>query len=509
MLVSDIQKHSLWKGKKMLFLTVAFLVTVNLTLERHAGVSAHGHSHDEPEVNPSFKYSRAANAQEDEIMEDEIVDLPPRKGPPPKVKQQGHNHGGHGHSHGGHSNEGRSQGGHGHSHGPPQQEPTSEEREKHRQRLHKEWDDDEDIEIERNVWLQAISATLLISAAPFFILFFIPLDNSQEKRWIMKITLSFASGGLLGDAFLHLIPHAMMAANPVGESGHGHSHGHSHGEGEEHAPHDMSVGLGVLAGILAFLAVEKFVRILNAGSGGHGHSHAGIDVPKAVEKKSGKDKKQATTHSSKDKKKEKDLKSKCSDESDKSDDKEETVDKTPSKSDTKKDSGNEKDKVVEKKISESVVEENGEVKVAGYLNLVADAFHNFTDGLAIGASFAAGKNVGMVTTFTILFHEIPHEIGDYAILIQSGVPPMKAILLQSLTAIGALAGCIVALLAQGGDFGFAGIILPFTAGGFIYIATVSVIPELLEGASSFRQSVMEIIALISGVVMMVIIAQYE
>ena len=61
----------------------------------------------------------------------------------------------------------------------------------------------------------------------------------------------------------------------------------------------------------------------------------------------------------------------------------------------------------------------------------------------------------------------------------------------------------------GGDFGSAGIILPFTAGGFIYIATVSVIPELLEGASSFRQSIMEIIALISGVVMMVIIAQYE
>ena len=51
--------------------------------------------------------------------------------------------------------------------------------------------------------------------------------------------------------------------------------------------------------------------------------------------------------------------------------------------------------------------------------------------------------------------------------------------------------------------------MPFTAGGFIYIATVSVIPELLEGATSFRQSVMEIMAIIMGVVVMVIIAQYE
>ena len=58
--------------------------------------------------------------------------------------------------------------------------------------------------------------------------------------------------------------------------------------------------------------------------------------------------------------------------------------------------------------------------MSGYLNLFADAFHNFTDGLAIGASFLAGKNIGLMTTVTILFHEIPHEIGDYAILIQSG-----------------------------------------------------------------------------------------
>ena len=57
------------------------------------------------------------------------------------------------------------------------------------------------------------------------------------------------------------------------------------------------------------------------------------------------------------------------------------------------------------RVSPPLVEE-GEIKVAGYLNLIADSFHNFTDGLAIGASFAAGQNVGMVTTFTILFHEV-------------------------------------------------------------------------------------------------------
>lgn len=66
-----------------------------------------------------------------------------------------------------------------------------------------------------------------------------------------------------------------------------------------------------------------------------------------------------------------------------------------------------------------------DIKVAGYLNLVADFSHNFTDGLAIGASFLVGRNVGIITTITIFLHEIPHEIGDFAILVQSGCTKRK------------------------------------------------------------------------------------
>ena len=69
----------------------------------------------------------------------------------------------------------------------------------------------------------------------------------------------------------------------------------------------------------------------------------------------------------------------------------------------------------------------GEINVAGYLNLAADFSHNFTDGLAIGASFLAGQNIGIITTLTILFHEVPHEIGDFAVLIQSGCSKKKVI----------------------------------------------------------------------------------
>lgn len=65
--------------------------------------------------------------------------------------------------------------------------------------------------------------------------------------------------------------------------------------------------------------------------------------------------------------------------------------------------------------------------MSGYLNLAADFTHNFTDGLAIGASFLVGPAVGFVTTLTILLHEVPHEIGDFAILVQSGCTKRKVV----------------------------------------------------------------------------------
>lgn len=84
----------------------------------------------------------------------------------------------------------------------------------------------------------------------------------------------------------------------------------------------------------------------------------------------------------------------------------------------------------------------------------------------------------------------------------------QAILLQLLTAVGALTGTACSLFAEGIDERISNLILPFTAGGFIYIATVSVIPELLED-TKFWQSVKEVLALLVGVLMMVVIAQYE
>ncbi|CAB3381320.1 Hypothetical predicted protein [Cloeon dipterum] len=432
-----LERNSASRGNRWMYRIVVAVAIVLLVLL--SARPCDGHDHLEP---PSFRYSKEANI---------------------KQEHHGHSHGAgghHGHSHG-------AGGHHGHSHGDAGHHEHEQEHDHGHSHGHHAEEKEQGTRPPRDaqVWLEAIGATVLISAAPFFILFLVPLDNSKEREPLLKVLLAFASGGLLGDAFLHLIPHALMAQSETeGVASHSHSHSHSHGgEGESDIHgHDMSVGLWVLFGIITFLMVEKLVRLLKDDDD-HGHSHG----PKRPEKK------------------EKD----SDDESEKKD-----------SADKKKKKAGKKEKKEDKPADD--------IKVAGYLNLAADFTHNFTDGLAIGASFLAGRSIGAVTTATILLHEVPHEIGDFAILIQSGCSRKKAIFLQLSTAVGALTGTLVSLLADGIGGAATNWILPFTAGGFIYIATVSVIPELLVN-TRFGQSVKEIIALLVGVYMMVLIADYE
>jgi len=134
------------------------------------------------------------------------------------------------------------------------------------------------------LWLISLGSTVLISISPVVVLLLIPLQNAREQQPLLKVLLSFASGGLLGDAFLHLIPHAIISHSSSSSQHHGHAHshgGHAHSDGSHahsddghaHDDHNLGVGLWVLFGIVAFLAVEKFVRYVKGGDG-HGHSHS-------------------------------------------------------------------------------------------------------------------------------------------------------------------------------------------------------------------------------------------
>jgi len=112
-----------------------------------------------------------------------------------------------------------------------------------------------------------------------------------------------------------------------------------------------------------------------------------------------------------------------------------------------------------------------------YMNLFGDAFHNFLDGLLIVASFAVNPALGWATTWAVASHELPQEIGDYGVLIHGGLSRRRALWLNFLTALTAVAGVLVgyALSFLDGALTF---LLPITAGGFIYIAAVDLVPEL-------------------------------
>lgn len=145
---------------------------------------------------------------------------------------------------------------------------------------------------------------------------------------------------------------------------------------------------------------------------------------------------------------------------------------------------------------------------AGYLNLIANGFDNFTHGLAIGASFLIGPKVGFLTTFVIIIHEIPHEICDYAILVNSGFSRWDAVKAQSSVSLFGIIGTATALYVKSVETLNAKTlwILPFSAGGFLYIALVNLLPEILDRKTDLRNTLGQVTCVMLGIIFMAVVA---
>jgi zinc transporter 7 len=297
--------------------------------------------------------------------------------------------------------------------------------------------------------VNALLATLYISGPPNFLLALCPPNIDPSS---LSVMVAFAVGGLLGDTLFHLLPEIFL------------------GEDEPHKvkfvmvePNkNLLLGVAIMVGFITFVAMDKGLRIATGGAGGHDHSHG-----QAHEKVEAG----ATTSGAE-----------ISDAKDSLRARKPANGVTPAVSEV--------EKAKEKDI-------NSSVKLAGYLNLIADFTHNITDGLALSSSFYASPTIGATTTVAVFFHEIPHEVGDFALLIQSGFSKRAAMGAQFITAVGAFLGTCIGIAVQelGGSSSADGVqgpglmgtslqwgdmLLPFTAGTFLYVGTVAVIPELLE-----------------------------
>ncbi|MBN3037710.1 MAG: ZIP family metal transporter [Candidatus Diapherotrites archaeon] len=136
-----------------------------------------------------------------------------------------------------------------------------------------------------------------------------------------------------------------------------------------------------------------------------------------------------------------------------------------------------------------------------YLSLVGDSVHNFIDGLIIAASYLTSIPLGVATTFAVVAHEVPQELGDFGVLVYGGFSLRKALVFNFLSALTAVVGALVGYYSSGIVSGIEFMLLPFAAGGFIYIASSDLIPELHK-EKELRKSLPIMVLFLAGIAFM-------
>ena len=133
-----------------------------------------------------------------------------------------------------------------------------------------------------------------------------------------------------------------------------------------------------------------------------------------------------------------------------------------------------------------------------YMSLIGDSIHNFLDGLIIAAGFVVSPALGITSTLAIALHEIPQELGDFGVLIYSGMSKKRAIFLNFITAITAVLGGIIGFYLSFYIESMSGILLLLAVGGFLYIAATDLIPEIRK-ETDLKKSILNFSIIIFGI----------
>jgi zinc and cadmium transporter len=145
-------------------------------------------------------------------------------------------------------------------------------------------------------------------------------------------------------------------------------------------------------------------------------------------------------------------------------------------------------------------EEECQVHTFAYINLVGDGVHNFIDGMIIAATFVVSFDLGFITTLAVIFHEIPQEIGDFGVLIYGGFTKRKAVTYNFVIALTAILGALVTYFVVYLRNNYT-LLVPFAAGGFIYIAATDLMPELHK-KSHAGESIIQLVSILLGLGLM-------
>lgn len=135
---------------------------------------------------------------------------------------------------------------------------------------------------------------------------------------------------------------------------------------------------------------------------------------------------------------------------------------------------------------------------AGPLLLIGDAFHNFIDGIAIAAAFTTSIPVGVTTALAVFAHELPQEVGDFAILLESGYSRNRAFIYNLLSSLSTLPGAVLAYFYLMEVQKFTAYVMALSAASFIYIAIADLIPSLHK-QSSLKHAISQIASIMAGI----------
>lgn len=135
------------------------------------------------------------------------------------------------------------------------------------------------------------------------------------------------------------------------------------------------------------------------------------------------------------------------------------------------------------------------------LILFSDGIHNFIDGLVIAGSFIINVPIGIATTIAIALHEIPQEIGDFGVLVYGGFTKTKALFYNFISALTCILGGILGFFLSGTIGDKIIYLLPFAAGGFIYIAASDLIPEI-KHHKDFKRALLHFGVFLLGIILM-------
>ncbi|XP_033118397.1 zinc transporter ZIP12-like [Anneissia japonica] len=325
---------------------------------------------------------------------------------------------------------------------------------------HQEEETVQEEEDKAKVWLAGLGSVIIISLASLGGVVILPCIGKESYYYIIQLLIALAVATLAGDAILHLLPQAFgLHAHGASEDTH---------DDEDHGPLSEELafvwkGFAVMGAIYAFFLLEKIMGMLMVThrplESNHNHHH---DFPM----KENKQLTASTTH-------------------------------------LKEDGIDDEDSTTNggffKRLSSMAI-----------MILLGDTMHNFGDGLAIGAAFALSMGTGVATSIAVLCHELPHEFGDFAVLLNSGLKFKEALLLNFLSSLTAIVGVCIGI-EVGENEEARQWIFAVVAGMFLYVALGDMMPELMHPSKGHKWLVFLVqnIGFLVGTAIILIIALYE